>query len=208
MSFSKSDVGGFVAALASGEAVPGGGGASALVGAVGVALGSMVCNLTVGKAKYAAVSDEVAELLEKADGIRVQLLHLIDEDAEAFLPLSQAYGISKDDPRRPLILEQALDTACGTPLKIMRTLSDAIVLLARLSEIGSALALSDVGVGATCCRAALEGASLNVFINTQLMTNRDHAQMLESEADELLDTYVKRAEETYQRVFERLRKRG
>jgi methenyltetrahydrofolate cyclohydrolase len=208
MSFSQNDVDVFVAALASGEAVPGGGGASALVGAAGIALGSMVCNLTVGKAKYADVSDEVSEIRAKADAIRIELLRLIDADAEAFLPLAQAYGIPKDDPDRPAILEKALDIACATPLEIMRTLSEAITLLSRLSEIGSALALSDVGVGATCCRAALEGASLNVFINTQLMTDRSHALALEHEADELLEEYTKQADTTYRRVFERLRKRG
>ena len=83
----------FVNLLASKSAVPGGGGAAALVGAIGMALGSMVCNLTIGKKKYAEYEDSVKEILVKAGEIEEKLLSMIDEDANNFLPLSKAYGL-------------------------------------------------------------------------------------------------------------------
>ncbi len=205
MGFSDKDVDWFASELASKAAVPGGGGASALVGALGAALGSMVGNLTVGKARYADVEDEVRALMEQADGLRARLLELIDRDAEVFEPLSRAYGIPKDDPDRARVMEGALDLACSVPLEIMRTLGRVIELHARLGQIGSRLALSDVGVGAVLAKAALQGASLNVFINTKAMGDRSHASELEAEADDLLDTYVALADDTYAQVLTVLR---
>jgi formiminotetrahydrofolate cyclodeaminase len=205
MAFSDKDIEGFTSELASKAAVPGGGGASALVGAVAAALGSMVGNLTVGKAKYADVEDEVRVLMAQADDLRAQLLHLIDRDAEVFEPLSKAYGIPKSDPGRAQVMEDALDLACSVPLEIMRTLARVIEVHARLAQIGSRLALSDVGVGAALAKAALQGASLNVFINTKAMGDRPHALELEEEADALLGTYVVLADETYSLMLASLR---
>jgi methenyltetrahydrofolate cyclohydrolase len=208
MGFSDEEVKVFAASLASGDPVPGGGGASALVGALGVALGSMVGNLTVGKARYAAVQDEVASLMAEAEKVRAELLALIDADAAAFVPLSQAYGIPKDDPTRAATLETALVEACTVPLQIMQTVGHAIELLARLGEVGSVMVLSDVGVGALCCRAALEGASLNVFVNTKLMTDRNTAAVLDGRADAFIARYAPLAEKTDNRVIRYLRERG
>lgn len=205
MSFVEVKVNDFTKVLASKDAVPGGGGASALVGAVGIALGNMVGNLTVGKQKYADVEDEVKELMEQCESIRLELLKLVDADAEAFEPLSKAYGIPKDDPTRDEVMENALKVACGVPMDIMRVLGKAIEIHQRMSQIGSAIAISDVGVGVICCKTAMQGASLNVFINTKTMKNREYALELEKEADELLDKYCKMADETYQAVYDRLR---
>ena len=115
------DLDAFTEVLSSKAPVPGGGGASALVGAVGSSLASMVGNLTVGKKKYADVEDEVKALMEDAEGIRCELLKLIDADAEAFEPLSKAYGIPKDDPTRAEVMENALVTACTPPMDIARS---------------------------------------------------------------------------------------
>ena len=108
MSFLDLSVKDFTEVLASKAAVPGGGGASALVGAIGVALGNMVGNLTVGKKKYADVEEEVYALMDECQALREELLKLIDGDAEVFEPLSKAYGIPKDDPNRAEIMEIAL----------------------------------------------------------------------------------------------------
>ena len=96
MGFSTSTCTEFVEVLSSKAPVPGGGGASALVGAVGTALGNMVGSLTVGKKKYADVEDEMWELKKKCDQLQKDFLHLIERDAEVFEPLSKAYGMPRE----------------------------------------------------------------------------------------------------------------
>ena len=195
----------FVDALASKAPVPGGGGASALVGAVGTALGSMVGNLTVGKKKYADVEADILAIMDKAAALQKELLRLVDEDAVVFEPLSKAYGIPKDDPNREKIMEEALKTACSVPMDIMRACTKAIELHEELAAKGSALALSDVGVGVVFCKSALMGASLNVFINTKSMTDKTYAAGIETEADALLTKYCALADAIYGSVISRLR---
>ena len=205
MSFLEKDVRAFTDILATKAPVPGGGGASALVGAIGIALGTMVGDLTVGKPKYAEVEDEVKQLMVDGEAVRNELLALIDADAEAFEPLSKAYGIPKDDPTRDEVMENALRVACAVPMDIMRAIGKAVDLLERMGQIGTAIAISDVGVGATCSKAAIKGASLNVFINTKSMKDREYAQQLEDEANELLDKYCAKADEVFDAVFARIR---
>lgn len=205
MSFAELSSKKFTEVLASKSSVPGGGGASALVGAVGIALGSMVGNLTVGKKKYADVEGEVYAVMGKAEELRLELLRLIDEDAVAFEPLSRAYGIPKDDPSREQIMEDALKLACSVPMDIMRTVCQAIELHEELSDKGSALAISDIGVGVACCKAALQGASMNVYVNTKLMTDKSYAASVEAEADGLLSRYCGMADRVFITVMERLR---
>ena len=203
--FESKSLDAFCAELASKAPVPGGGGASALAGAIGAALASMVCNLTAGKKKYAAVEGDVLRIAGSAERLRIELLALIDGDAECFEPLSRAYSIPKDDPNREAVMESALRTACGVPMEIMRCAARAIELHAELADKGSALAISDVGVGALMCSAAMKGASLNVFINTKSMTDRMYAQSLENEAEELLATYTTMADEAYGKVLRKLK---
>ena len=205
MSFVNESCKTFVEVLASKAAVPGGGGASALVGAVGMALGNMVGSLTVGKKKYADVEAEIIALQGKADALQVELLRLVDADAEAFEPLSKAYGIPKDDPTRDAVMEDALRVATAVPMDIMRACAAAIDLQVEFAAKGSALAISDAGVGVAFCKAALQGASLNVFINTKSMSDRAYAEAVEVEADGLLTQYVALADETYAGVVARLR---
>jgi len=197
----------FVEVLSSKAAVPGGGGASALVGAVGIALGAMVGNLTTGKKKYADVEADINELLDKAAALQAELLRLVDEDAVVFEPLSKAYGIPKDDPEREKIMEDALRLACTVPMDIMRLCARAIELLDEFAKKGSVLALSDAGVGAIFCKSALQGASLNVFINTQSMTDRGYAGSIEAEADTLLGKYNVMADDIFNSVTGRIRRR-
>ncbi len=198
----------FVASLASKEPIPGGGGASAYVGALAMALGNMVGNLTLGKAKYQAVEQDITLLMSQAQEVQDQLLALVNADAEAFLPLSKAYALPKNTPeekaRRTAVMEDALQGACAVPLKIMEACSQAILLLQGFAAKGCAIAISDVGVGAALCQAALKGASLNVFINVGLMKDRQVAAQWQSRAQSLLDEYVPMAEKIYQQVMARL----
>ena len=205
MKFIENTVTSFTETLASPAPVPGGGGASALAGAIGIALGDMVGELTVGKKKYADVEGEIKDLMVRAQDLRKQLLDLVDGDAEAFAPLAKAYGIPKDDPDRPRIMEEALRTACSVPMDIMRACAQAIDLIAEFAAKGSRLAVSDAGCGAVLCKAAMQAASLNVYINTKSMQDRETARALEEEADDLLRTYTARADAVYAEVIRSIR---
>lgn len=194
----------FLKELASKAPVPGGGGVSALLGSLSAALASMVSNLTTGKKKYAAYEDDIQEILKKAEISREKLYALIEADAAAFEPLSKAYGLSKEDPNRDAIMEDALFNACQPPLEIMRETYTIIDLLEELVIKGSRLAISDVGVAATAARAALEGAIMNVIINTKSMKNRETAKNIDEEAKKLLLDGVKRCEAVYTSVTKEL----
>ncbi len=193
----------FTEALAAKVPAPGGGGASALAGALGAALCTMVGNYTVGKPKYSAVEGDVKALMERAEVLREKLLSLVDEDAAAFEPLSRAYAIPKDEPGRDAVLEERLRTAAAVPMEILRLSCEAIDLHREMGEKGSAAVLSDVGTGAVLCWGALYGAWLNVKVNTKLMTDRVYAGALNAEADGLVEKYWKMAEEVYESVMER-----
>lgn len=167
--------------------VPGGGGASAMMGAIGISLGGMVGSLTVGKPKYADVEDDIKALMEQAEELRLRFLELVDLDAEAFSPLSKAYGIPKDDPTRAEVMEDALRHAASVPMEIMRACDRALDIIDQFESKGSRLVVSDARCGAICCKAAMEAASINVFVNTKLMTDREYADKIDQEAYRLLD---------------------
>ena len=196
----------FTEKLSSKDAVPGGGGASALVGAMGAALASMVGNLTIGKPKYAAVEEDVKALMHRAKKAEKKLLELVEDDAKAFEPLSKAYGIPKTDPSRDEIMENALAVASAPPMEMMRISAEVVDILSELIGKGSVLAVSDVGVGAALAAAAMKGASLNVFINTGLMKNRETAARLNAEADALLTKFIPIADGLVKETERRVRK--
>ena len=198
MEFTKGSCEAFVEVLASKAPVPGGGGASSLVGAIGTALGNMVGSLTLGKKKYADVQDDIIALKAKADALQMELLDLMQKDAEMFEPLSKAYGLPKETEEQKAekarIMEAALKDACSVPLLIMEKCCEAIELHKEFAAKGSALAISDVGVGVACCRAALLGASLNVFINTKSMTDKAYAAEINEKAEAMISKYAAMAD--------------
>ena len=208
MSFTNKSCNEFVEVLATKAPVPGGGGASALVGAIGTALGNMVGSLTVGKKKYADVEEDIISLKAQADKLQEELLALVEKDAEVFEPLSKAYGLPKDTPEQQAekdkVMEECLVNACSVPMEIMEKCCEAIDMMKEFADKGSKLALSDAGVGSTMLRAALEGASLNVFINTSSMKNREVAESTEAKANEMLAKYSVLADEIFKDVKERL----
>ena len=199
----------FRAELASKAPTPGGGGTAALVGAAGVALGNMVGNLTTGKKKYAAVEEKIQALNAKAETLRKELEALVQEDAEAFAPLAAAYGLPKDTPEQAAdkerVMETALTRAALVPIKIMQKCLEGITLAYSYAVDGSTMAISDAGCAAVLCKAALQAASLNVFVNTKLMTNREFATALEHTAEQLLDAGTSYADEAFHYVNEKLR---
>ncbi len=179
-----------------------------MVGAIGVALANMVGSLTLGKKKYACVEAEVIALKARADALQQALLDLVERDAEVFTPLTQAYGLPKDTAAQQAhkdgVMQRALEGACAVPVEIMERCCEGIVLCERFERIGSAIAISDVGVGVAMCRAALTGASLNVFINTRAMTDRDCAKRYDDRANALLEEGIARADSVYAAVARRL----
>ncbi len=209
MGFSTSRCDEFVEVLASKAPVPGGGGASALVGAVGTALGNMVGSLTVGKKKYADVEEEMYALKEKASALQADFLRLIERDAEVFEPLAKAYGMPRETEEekaeKARVMAIVLKDACSVPMEIMEKCCEALDLIVEFAAKGSALAISDAGVGAAFCKAALLGASLNVFINTKSMADKEYAAELNAKADAMLEKYTKIADEVFESVNARLR---
>jgi formiminotetrahydrofolate cyclodeaminase len=144
-------------------------------------------------------------MIDRAGGVRDRLLELVDEDAEAFAPLARAYGIPKDDPNRETVLEEATKGACVAPMEMMRQICRSIDLLEDMGQKGSKMLVSDVGCGALLARAALESASLNVFVNTKSLKDRNHALMLEAECDAMLASYGPKAEAVAADVMARVR---
>ena len=190
----------FLEELSSSAPVPGGGGASAAAGAMAASLGSMVANLTTGKKKYAEYQTEIEEIIVKAQALRDVFKALIVKDAECFEPLSKAYSIPKDEPGRDEKLEECLKVAASAPYEMVLKAEETAEVLARLAVIGSRLAISDVGVGATLCTSAAEGAAMNVYINTKLMKDRDYAADLNDKTLKAVENVKKSCSETYMAV--------
>lgn len=190
----------FLEELSSSAPVPGGGGASALIGAIGCALCSMVANLTTGKKKYAQYQERIDELLPFLEEMRGELMADIKMDADAFYPLSQAYSIPKDAPDRDKIMEEALLTASNAPMKIVEDVSKLVPVLEELEVIGSRLAISDVAVAAAACSVALKGAVMNIYINTKSMKNREVAEAMNQKARDLVADGTKRCDAVYEKI--------
>ncbi len=209
MGFTKGTCEEFVDVLASKAPVPGGGGASALVGAIGMALGNMVGSLTVGKKKYADVEADIIAMKEKATALQADFLRLVEADAEAFEPLSKAYGMPRETEEekaeKARVMAIVLKDACAVPMEIMEKCCEAIDVIEEFAAKGSALAISDAGVGVVFCKAALLGASLNVFINTKSMADKEYAASLNEKADKMIADYSKKADEIFAAVDARLR---
>ncbi len=191
----------FTGLIASKAPFPGGGGASAAVAAIGIALGDMVGELTVGKKIYADVEDEIKEIMNKAQALRLKFLELINKDAEDFEPLSKAYAIPKDDPNRDAEMERCLRLAANAPLEIFDLCCEAIKLFMPLATKGSKLAISDAATGVVFCWAAMYGAAVNVKVNTKLMKDREYAEAINKHVDDAMKEHWPIAEETYEIVY-------
>lgn len=199
----------FLELLSSKQPVPGGGGASALSGALASALGLMVGNLTVGKKKYADVEEEVQGMMRRLEQLQKDMVCLADRDAEVFAPLAAAYGLpsgtEEEKAHKEQVMEKNLLAASLVPMEIMEKVYEMLELLAGLEQKGSVMAVSDVGVAVQFARTALTGAVMNVYINTKSMKNRDKAEELNQKADRLMENGIKQADAIYDEVQKRLR---
>ncbi len=200
----------FLEALSSRQPVPGGGGASALSGALASALGLMVGNLTVGKKKYADVEEEVQGMMRRLEQLQKDMASLADRDAKVFAPLAAAYGLpsgtEEERAHKEQVMEKNLLAASLVPMEIMEKAYEMLELLAGLEQKGSVMAVSDVGVAVQFARTALTGAVMNVYINTKSMKNRDKAEEVNQKADRLMEEGTKQADTIYDKVQKRLRK--
>ena len=194
----------FMDELASKNAVPGGGGAAALSGAMGTALASMVCNLTTGKKKYAEFEDDIQRIMKEAAEIQKELMAMVDKDAENFLPLSKAYGLPKDTEEQKKhkaeTLEKCLKQACSVPVEIVEKCFEAIKLHEELVDKGSKLAISDVGVGVQALRTGIISAWMNVQININSIKDQDYVGRIEKDIKPLVKQGTDICDEVYGKV--------
>ena len=199
----------FLDVLSSKEPVPGGGGASALAGALGNALGQMVSNLTIGKKKYALVEEEIKELAERMKGIQGQFTQLADQDAKVFAPLAKCYSLPSDTEEEKAykaeVMEARLLDASLVPMEIREKAAEMLEIMDILADKGSRMAVSDVGVGVQFIRTALLGAVMNVYINTKSMKNRGKAEEMNEKAERLIREGTEAADRIYQKVLGQLR---
>lgn len=199
----------WLADLASSKPAPGGGGAAALVGAVGVSLGAMVGSLTIGKKKYIDVEEEMKELVERSKELSLKLQSMVKADAEAFLPLSDAYRMPSATEEEKAAKDQAIQAslagATEVPLNILMLCADAMELIVEFQKKGSRLALSDAGCGAAMCKAAMEAAKLNVYINLKLMNDKEKVHQYQTKMEEAFIRGMALADQVYREVEEELR---
>lgn len=198
----------YLEVLSSKAPVPGGGGASALGGALAAALGQMVGNLTVGKKRYADVEEEIRQDLCQMNIFQMEFAALADEDARVFAPLAAAYslpaGTEEEKAAKDRVMEENLLAASLVPLKIMEKAVGLMDILDELEKKGSRMAVSDVGVAVQFARSALTGAVMNVYINTGSMKNREKAGELNTAARTFLEEGIRKADGIYGRVVEKL----
>lgn len=180
----------FTKLLGAKVSMPGGGAASALVGALGAALCEMAANFTVGNKRYYDVEPEMKSIVERAEKLRVRMLELADEDAKAFPELSAAWRLPKDYPNRKEIFTRATLNVCKAPLEMVKCCCEAIDLLAVVMEKGNVMLISDVGCGVSLCEAAMSSSAMNVYINTGSLKDCPEARELESQIDSLMAEYL------------------
>ena len=188
----------FLDELSSNKLVPGGGSAASLVAAIGIALGSMVGHLALSKKRYQSIIPEIESVIVKSEKLKRELQYLIEKDAESCESLLKAFKMPKTE--REHVMDAALEEACTIPLEIMKKTIEAIDLHEQLLELGITTAISDIGVGVSFCKAALEGASLSILINTKLMKNDGMKATLNEETEWLLQTGMEKANALFHEV--------
>jgi len=187
MSLVEKKVTGFLDELASSSPAPGGGSVSALAGALGASLVSMVAHVTVGKKKYAAVEEEMKSVVPAAEDLRQQLTASVDRDTDAFNEVMAAFGLPKETDEqksaRSAAIQQATKKATTVPLSVVELCRKAIDLAVQVATNGNANAVSDAGVSSLMIQAACRGAWYNVMINVGGISDADFVKDVKTKAD-------------------------
>ncbi|MBN1220851.1 MAG: cyclodeaminase/cyclohydrolase family protein [Anaerolineae bacterium] len=193
----------FLNELASGTPTPGGGSAAAAVGAMGAALVSMVCNLTIGRAKYAGVEMQIKDILAQSQTLRAELTQLVDADAAAFNAVMAAFRLPKTTDQEKAARREAIQTATKkatlTPLATARACAQVIELGQLAAAKGNPNAISDVGAGVVFAQAGLKAAALNVLINLPSIKDEGFVSTHRAELDHIL-TKHNLADQIYESV--------
>ncbi len=197
----------FLEQLASPASTPGGGSAAAIMGAMGAALVSMVCNLTIGKPKYAAVEGDLKQVLQHSEALRQRLTEMINDDVRVFNQVMSAYGMPRDTEEhksaREAAIQQALKDATLVPLACARACAEVIELSRPAAEKGNRNVISDAGVAVMAAYGALKSAALNVYINVSNIKDRDFAERMRSDLEAILG----RSEPAAQEIFELVKRK-
>ncbi|HHE55184.1 MAG TPA: methenyltetrahydrofolate cyclohydrolase [Caldithrix abyssi] len=198
----------FLDELASRQATPGGGSAAAIMGAQSAALTSMVCNLTIGKPRYAEVEEEMQALLLRSELLREQLTGMIKADVDVFDKLMACYGLSKDSDEekaeRSAQIQSVLKQATIVPLECAKACAEAIELSRIAADKGNTGVISDAGVAVMAGYSALKSAALNVYINAGSIKDKEFANQKLAELEQILNGAEEATEEIYQIVKAKL----
>jgi formiminotetrahydrofolate cyclodeaminase len=200
----------FLDELASSSPAPGGGSVAALAGALGAALTSMVCNLTIGKKKYADVESEMKKIVKQSEELRERFTVLVEKDTEAFNKVMEAFSLPKDNEAQKALrnaaIEAATKEATMVPLEVMKHCIDAIALAQSVAAKGNKNSVSDAGVSALMLHAACESAALNVRINLNGLADSEFVNWKTEEVISILKTSRMMVEETQTIVSEKTKK--
>ena len=198
----------FLDELASSAPAPGGGSVAALSGALGAGLISMVCNLTLGKPKYAAVQDDISAILKKSESLRKELTDLLEADVQAYTQLSQTMKMPRDTEEqkatRATLMDKALKAATEVPMRVAEACVAVMALCPAAAEKGNTNAVSDVGVGILMAEAGLRGAALNVLINLGLIKDEGFVTESRKKLNNLLQGKPELRDEIYNLVVSKL----
>jgi formiminotetrahydrofolate cyclodeaminase len=198
----------FLDELSSSAPAPGGGSVAALSGALGAALVSMVCNLTLGKKKYADVQEDIEALLEKSEALRKELTDLLEEDVKAYTAYSKAAKMPRqteeEKAERAKVMQEALKGATNVPLRIAEAAVKVMDLCLPAAEKGNVWAVSDAGVAVLMAEAALRSAALNVLINLGSLKDKEFAAQKRAKLDSLLEGKGVMRDEIYDLVVKKL----
>ena len=195
----------FADVLASDAPAPGGGSTAALAGALGAALTAMVCRLTEGRKKYEEYQNYVLEVKEKATALQARFIDVMDRDTEAFMVISNAYGMpqatEEEKAARSAAIQAGLVKSTETPMEMMELSAETIALTESLLGKFNTASASDLGVGALTLRTAVQGAWLNVLINIGSLKDKELAESYRSKGQALVDQVVAAADRIYETVL-------
>jgi formiminotetrahydrofolate cyclodeaminase len=198
----------FLDELASNAPAPGGGSVAAVSGALGAALVSMVCNLTLGKKAYADVQDEITDLLSESEALRQELTNLLEEDVKAYTGYSIAAkmprGTEEEKAERQVVMQAALKVATDVPLTIAEAAVKVMDLCMPAAEKGNKWAVSDAGVAVLMAEASLRSAALNVLINLGSLKDEEFVADRRAKLDSLLEGKGIMRDEIYDYVASKL----
>ena len=195
----------FADVLASDAPAPGGGSTAALAGALGAALTAMVCRLTEGRKKYEEYQDHILEVKEKATALQAKFIDVMDRDTEAFMVISNAYGMPKatdeEKAARSAAIQAGLVKSTETPMEMMELSAETIALTESLLGKFNTASASDLGVGALTLRTAVQGAWLNVLINIGSLKDKELAESYRAKGQALVNQVVAAADRVYETVL-------